>query len=42
MRKAKKKVEAKVDPVDQLMSVDKTLARRDMEGKLFKIRAKKA
>lgn len=43
MRKAGlKKKEEKVDPIDQLISWNKTLARRDAEAKLMKIRTKRA
>lgn len=37
-----KKKEVKVDPVDQLLEKDKTLARRDVQAKLYKIRNKKS
>ena len=43
MRKAGlKKKEEKVDPIDQLISWNKTLARRDAEAKLMKVRTKRA
>ena len=42
MVKGGRKPVMKVDPVDELISNDKTLARRDTESKLFKIRQKKS
>ncbi len=38
IRKSRKKKEPLVDVIDQLISRDKVLARRDVESKLFKIR----
>ena len=42
MRKGGVKKEIEEDPVDLLLKQDKTLARRDCESKLFKIRQKKS
>lgn len=42
MRKAAYKKREEEDPIDQLISWNKTLARRDAEAKLLKIRRKRA
>ena len=41
MTKAKKKVEEKEDVIELLIRTDKTLVRRDIESKLYKLRNKK-
>lgn len=42
IRKGAKKIDKKEDPIDLLIAHDKTLARRDAEAKLQKIRTKRA